>query len=106
MGTEKCLASKNLGIPSHKLMSFRYNLLTQKYGEEMVESKFGQIPFTRNKRSTHLITKNIVESEESLSGLGLAKPIEKEWFQVEDVPVLSDEIENRTQVSLVMNPDI
>ena len=80
MGTDNCLASKNLGIPSHRLMTFRYNLLTQKYGEEMVGSKFSNIPIARNKFSIHLITKNIVESEESLLGLGLTKPNVKEWF--------------------------
>ena len=61
-------------------MTFRYNLLTQKYGEEMVGSKFSQIQIARNKLSIHLITKNIVESEESLLGLGLAKPNVREWF--------------------------
>ena len=46
----------------------------------MVEGKFSYIPIARNKVSTHFITKNIVESEESLLGLGLAKPNVREWF--------------------------
>ena len=61
----------NLVTDNLIVLSYRNDFISTKFGEEMVQKRFEVVSkIERNTFSGRYLTKNIVESEESLIGLG------------------------------------
>ena len=69
--TGTCLSMSNLVTDNLIFLSYRNDFISTKFGEEMVQKRFEVVSkIERNTFSGRYLTKTIVESEESLIGLG------------------------------------